>query len=249
MQANIHFLSGMDRCSQGKFEEAIMFFTKSLEIEPGHVASLYNRGLSLIKLNRFQEAIGDFDTALRHAPQDARVISEKAVALHLMGDNTQALLLFDEAQYLEPGNPYRYSSRAYVKAKMGKIHEAIADYKKTIELDPNDEVAYNNLGLLEEQLGYKELARQRFKTADRLTARQDEEFIRPALDELLDAHRKRKEKLQEDERAFREKARQEVPANRKMLWGDYFGVVKKVFTDRATFRDFLNFLGNGGKVK
>ena len=47
---------------------------------------------------------------------------------------------------------------------------AIEDYKRTVELDPEDAVTWNNLGLLEEQLGYQEQAKERYRVSDDCSA-------------------------------------------------------------------------------
>ena len=58
-------------------------------------------------------------------------------------------------------------------------HGAIEDYKKALELDPEDAVTWNNLGLLEEQLGYQEQARERYRVSDELLGILNEHGIDP----------------------------------------------------------------------
>lgn len=99
---------------------------------------------------------------------DPDLIHDRAVALFNLGRQNEALLELDRALELQPDYSYRYASRAYMRNALKDIHGAISDYRKAIELDPEDAVALNNLGLLEEQLGYHEEARERYKVADEL---------------------------------------------------------------------------------
>ena len=52
------------------------------------------------------------------------------------------------------------------EAALRDIQGAIADYEKAVELDPEDAITLNNLGLLEEQIGRMQSAKERFAAAD-----------------------------------------------------------------------------------
>ncbi|NJO01261.1 MAG: tetratricopeptide repeat protein [Bacteroidia bacterium] len=184
MTVNIHFLSAMKKCQEEKYEEAIPLFTQSLSLEPQHPESFFNRGLARFKLGHYQKAIQDYDEAINLSPYQAELYSERGVARHLSQDNRGALEDLNRALELDPQNPYRYSSRAYVRAFIGDTLGAIEDYKIAIVLDPEDAVAYNNLGLLEEKLGYKTSAHERFERADAL-ADAGKTFEKPDLEDIL----------------------------------------------------------------
>ena len=57
------------------------------------------------------------------------------------------------------------------------IQGAIADYEKAVELDPEDAITLNNLGLLEEQIGRMQSAKERFAAADAMDRILDESSI------------------------------------------------------------------------
>ena len=76
-------------------------------------------------------------------------------------------------------DPDAMHDRAVCHFHCGDTHGAIADYKKALELDPEDAVTWNNLGLLEEQLGYQEQARERYRVSDELLGILNEHGIDP----------------------------------------------------------------------
>ena len=57
-----------------------------------------------------------------------------------------------------------------MKQALRDIQGAIADYEKAVELDPEDAITLNNLGLLEEQVGRMQSAKERFAAPMRWTA-------------------------------------------------------------------------------
>ena len=130
----------------------------------------------------------------------------------------------DKAVTLQPLKSYRYSSRAYIRGHYKMTNEAIEDYKKAIELDPDDAVAQNNLGMLEEQMGYKKEADQRFKIADDLMRdRVDGRSDHGIKGEPLEARNIQKEIEEEN-------------AN-KTLWSEMRKIISK--EGRKSFSTFL----------
>ena len=69
-----------------------------------------------------------------------------------------------------------------MKQACGDLRGAIEDYKRAVELDPEDAVTWNNLGLLEEQLGYQEQAKERYRVSDELLGILKERGIDPETD-------------------------------------------------------------------
>jgi len=184
------------------------------------------QGLDKCKTQSYEEAIVLFTKAIE-AEENPYIYSERGVAYLHVNNRKQALSDLDKALELEPNNPYRYSSRAYVRDFMGDVKGAVEDYKKAIELDPDDAIAYNNLGLLEEKLGYAESAKKRIKQADKLAAAQ--------------AYRENERK------AFETAPPKEVTPTESSV--GIFGMVKKTFASKATFKEFVSFIKNGFKLK
>ncbi|MDX2303342.1 MAG: tetratricopeptide repeat protein [Microscillaceae bacterium] len=244
MTANIHFLSGLEHAKQEKYQEAIALFTKSLHLQPQHTESYFNRALAYYKLGDFKNALMDFDESLKLTPKNAEIYHERAITHHKLANHRQALEDLNKALWLDPYNPYRYSSRAYIRAFVGDTHGAIEDYQKALELDPQDAVTLNNLGLLEEKLGYKKEAQERFDLADQI-ADQGKTFEKPKLEEILQQFEARQQARLEAERLLKQpKGNGETSsstADKPSIYA-YWKVIKEVFSSRDTFREFVFFL-------
>lgn len=222
----VYYKSGMESCRKGLLEEGIAAFDKALHLNPSHLESLYNRAKARFKLQKFEECLEDFALALNISPDNPLLLSERAVVFYHMKNIDKALEDLEKAVQLDPENPYRYASRAYMKDKAGDLQGAIYDYNKAIALDPEDAISYNNRGLVEEKLGYHNRAKESFRKADGLTGAKtaapvsndrtnhyaEENLIRPAP--------------QKPKR---------YPAKAYLKW------IKKVFSSKEGFRDFLSF--------
>ncbi|TAE69070.1 MAG: tetratricopeptide repeat protein [Bacteroidetes bacterium] len=239
--SNIHFESALKKCEQEKYQEAIVLFEKSIHLSPHHIESWYNKGMAYLQLENYPKAIADFDKALSFFGANATILSQRGVAKHLNKNHKEALEDFDTAQNIEPNNPYRYSSRAYVKAIIGDTYGAIEDYKKAVQLDENDAVAWNNLGLLEEKLGYKTEAKQKFDTADSI-ADKGKTFEKPSIEQIIKEYEIKQKEI-ETSLAMQNNPN---PPLQKGIKG-YWQVIKKVFTDKKTSQDFWDFAKNLGR--
>ncbi|MCS7004743.1 MAG: tetratricopeptide repeat protein [Cytophagales bacterium] len=229
MTAN--YLKGLQACQQGNFEEGIYYLGMAILENPTHVEALYNRGTAFLQIHKYAEAIEDFDKAASLAPFTADIFSQRGIAWFLAGKSEKSLEDLDKALSLDPQNPYRYSSRAFVRAKIGDVFGAIEDYEMCIKLDPEDAIALNNLGLLEQQLGYKQSAAQRFAQADAI-ADKGKHFEKPDIKKILAEHRKEKTIT-----IFQP----EKPISSPSPSVSYWKVVREVFTRKKMFLEFLNF--------
>jgi tetratricopeptide (TPR) repeat protein len=107
---------------------------------------------------------------------------DRAVSHFHCGDKDVALTWLNKAADIQPDYGYRYASRGWMKQACGDLRGAIEDYKRAVELDPEDAVTWNNLGLLEEQLGYQEQAKERYRVSDELLGILKERGIDPETD-------------------------------------------------------------------
>ena len=110
---------------------------------------------------------------------DPDAMHDRAVCHFHCGEKETAMTWLNQAAETQPDYSYRYSSRGWMKQASGDTHGAIEDYKKALELDPDDAVTWNNLGLLEEQLGYQEQAKERYRVSDELLGILNEHGIDP----------------------------------------------------------------------
>lgn len=205
-----------------------------------YTMNYFDRGKKEYKTQNYEQAIELFSKALDADPENAYIYYERGLSYFHLTKKGLALVDFDKAVELQPENPFRYSSRAFVRDACGDIDGAIKDYKKAIELDPMDEVAHNNLGLLEEKKGY-ESYKDRYAKADELAKKHNDFEGVQKEDNFMDNYVKIGDHIDYKD----EENAQEVQGEGEKSIG---GELKRVFTSKSGFMEFVSFVKNGFKI-
>ena len=211
-------------------------FNRNQASPKGHL--LVNQARSSAGAGQWQSALIAFDEAERENPAwvyDPDFLNDRAVALFHNDRVNESLVLLDQAINLQPKYGYRYAARGWMKQSLRDVKGAITDYKKALELDPEDAITLNNLGLLEEQIGRMQSARERFAAAD-------------AMDRILDESLIPKESMGETGGQAQpippplHKA--PIPAT-NTPWAE---VIRALLTEEGR-KEFIDFIRNGFKLK
>jgi len=193
-----------------------------------HNNDSHKRALELLSANELKAALAEFNNCLQIHGANADVIHDRALCHLKMENALLALNDLNEAVILQPSHGYRYSSRAYVKAYLKDFDGAMEDYRKAIELDPEDAISMNNLGLIEEQHGRIDRAKQLFEQADELNKILDENKIIHSNSENLSS---------ESDQVITETI---IEPNSNM-----WSIIGSVFTSSKERKEFLNFIRKG----
>lgn len=210
-----------------------------------------------LRKGEVDKAIVLYTEALNLAPNDCDILSDRATAFLHKKDKLRSLADFNKAVQLDPNYAYRYAARAFAKQSFGDLDGAVEDYRKAVDLDPEDAVAQNNLGMLLEQQGYKKEADERFERADKLSKMEDSLYA--MMDELEgenqnapplhpDASANSTGKLNDSD-FKQEKDKTKVLHETGTEGSSKSEELKKVFTSRKQFREFVQFVKNGFKLK
>lgn len=199
----------------------------------------------ILKSGDVMASIQLYTEALDMNPGHPDILSDRGVAYLHLNDADKCFEDFNLALEMQPDYAYRYASRAFAKSHFGDLEGAVEDYEKAIELDPDDAVAHNNLGLIYEKMGYFREANLRFERADKLSKIEGELF--QIMDDLEGKHEDQPSSettfaanQTEDDKNF-EDQKGETPTGSKEF--------QKIFTSRKQFREFIDFVRNGFKLK
>ena len=161
------------------------------------------------------------------------VVLSRAARLH----EDLALDWLNKAVDVQPHYSYRYASRGWMKQACGDLRGAIEDYKRTVELDPEDAVTWNNLGLLEEQLGYQEQAKERYRVSDELLGILKERGIDPETDAPAFRERPQQPTLPDDPSP--------AETSSKSFWGE----IRRAVGTTDGRSELWDFIRNGFTLK
>lgn len=189
----------------------------------------YQAAQEAIEKENFVRAVELLTKAIELAPSNANYYSHRGVCYFHLKEMDKSLADMDKSVELDPDYGYRYASRAYIKAAKGDLQAAVDDYQKAVDLDPEDSVSYNNLGLVQEKMGYESKARSNFEKADKLA-------------ELLEGTG-----VDSSEKIEPRNIQQEINEEKKEQ--TFSKIFKSVFTDKQTFKEFIQFIKRGFKSK
>lgn len=191
---------------------------------------LFAMGMNKVKENDHFEAIKIFTKVLKIDPKDANALSQRGIAYLNIEKYDLSLKDMNNAVKYDPKYSFRYQSRGYLKTRMKDHEGAIKDYEKAVELDPTDGIAYNNLALAQEQMGWAKQAKANFDKSDQKMGLKTAE---ERAEERKNAPIENQKNTQSDQKINQSKTE----------------IAKAVFTQKNVFKEFLNFIKNGFKIK
>lgn len=150
--AEEYFYSAYEKANQNDHSEAILDYTKSIELDPYNSSTYYNRSISKFNLQDYIGAIADNTKAIEFDPNFIMAYYNRGVSKFKLQDYRGSIADNTKAIELNPNNSDAYHNRGNSKRELQDYKSAISDFTKAIELNPNDRDAYNNRGLSKKNL-------------------------------------------------------------------------------------------------
>jgi tetratricopeptide (TPR) repeat protein len=127
---------GLDLAKEGRYEEAVSYFTKAVRFDPGSAHLYFNRGLTYYKMKQLDKALADYSVALELTPQYADACYNRGLIFLQKKEFGKAVSDFTRVIALEPNHGYARYYRAITFEKAGQIQKALQDYKAIKQVDP-----------------------------------------------------------------------------------------------------------------
>ena len=149
----------------GDHAEAMLCFTKAIELNPKCAFAYSNRGTAYNRAGQLANALADYTKAIELDPQCAPAYSNRGTAYDRAGQLANALADYAKAIELDPRLAGAYFSRGTAYSKAGQLVNALADYTKAIELDPKLAHAFFTRGIVYAQMGKTDEAEKDLRKA------------------------------------------------------------------------------------
>jgi len=137
--AEEHFYRGLAHLDGDRYDEAIIEFTRTIELDPYCAVAYVNRGIAYRQKGMSDQAIADFNRAIKLDPTLAKAYCNRGLTYDDTGEYDQAIADFNKAIELNPNYVIAYFNRAITYSQQGEYDKAIIDFEKCIELsdDPS----------------------------------------------------------------------------------------------------------------
>jgi tetratricopeptide (TPR) repeat protein len=135
-------LTADDYCNDGyilsrnkQHEQAIISYSKAIELAPDHVSALNNLGYSLILVDRVEEGIPYFDKAIRLAPQHAFAYNNRGWAKMKLDKWEEGLTDVNYSLTLDDTNADAYKNLGLFQLEQQNFDAARTWFEKARQMD------------------------------------------------------------------------------------------------------------------
>jgi tetratricopeptide (TPR) repeat protein len=142
--AEAAFKRGLEYYGKNMNDEAIINFSKAIELDPNYAQAYANRAVAYAKKGFLDRAMADSTRAVALNPKDAQSYNNRGLVYYHLGELNQAILNFSKAIELDPRQADFFYNRGLAFYGKNNFDQAIADYSEAIELKPKDVAGYNN---------------------------------------------------------------------------------------------------------
>lgn len=135
----------LDLLEKKRFEEALVFARKPVEIEPTYIEGHMNLGAILDANKRFDEAAAQYLQAVNLHPDSHAAWRELAIAFKNANRPDDAILAAEEAVRLKPRDFQVRTNAGGLFYELGCYDKAIFQFEQAVRLNPGSADAHNNL--------------------------------------------------------------------------------------------------------
>jgi len=144
VNAATHFAAGQLAESQNRFDTALHQYNEALKLEPGHLPSLYRKGVLLTKLTRYNEAMADWQRYLAVSNNSGSGYNNLAYCYQLQNRMKDAEATYQKGIAQDPKDAGCRTNYGLMLARRGRIQEAIRTWTPVLS---EAEIHYNLAGI------------------------------------------------------------------------------------------------------
>jgi len=134
--------SGYSKYVEGKYEEALEFYTQAIETWEGNWVAYNSRSMVYREQGELEKALADLNNAEKIENFDKKLVYENRANLKYdMKDYSGSLNDYNKLIAINSTNSNYYGNRADCFRNLGDLDKAFADYDKTVELDSTNYLA------------------------------------------------------------------------------------------------------------
>ena len=172
-----HYNLGILLKNQGRIEEAMEQYHKTIQINPNHYEALNNLGNVLAAKGRLDEAIENYRKAIQINPNYREALNNLGNVLAAKGRFDEAIENYRKAIQINPNYADALNNLGVTLATRGQFDEAIENYRKAIRINPNYAEALDNLGIVLAAKGRLDEATVNYRQSIQVNSNRPETFF------------------------------------------------------------------------
>jgi Flp pilus assembly protein TadD len=165
--ARLHRDLALCYLDDGRVDDAIIQFERSLALEPNAVDQHYELGVILLKTNRLDAAATHFRRALELKPDDPESYNSLGAIAYVRGASDEAIRLFQQSVRARD-NALAHYNLGRTFAREHRLDEAVAQYEAALAMKSDDPDTHVGLGAVLVERGQTAAAVTHYRDALRL---------------------------------------------------------------------------------
>ena len=129
-----YYDKGLELAQQGKAEEAINLFDKSIALNPNEYLAWYNRGITKMMIHFYEDAVADFNQTIKLYPGYKKAYINRGTARKHLTDYDGALADYNYAMKLDSNNAEVIYNRGLLNNLIGNRVPACLDFERALKL-------------------------------------------------------------------------------------------------------------------
>jgi len=130
---------GLEMLKLKKYDDAIMYFNKVLELNKRYKAAYKEKGDALLTLGRTDEALNCFTIATNLDPDYVEAWEKKEAAHLLRGDYDDAIKCLDNITRIKPDDERAWLDKGSLMLNLHRFRSAVECFDKALSINPNSE--------------------------------------------------------------------------------------------------------------
>jgi len=143
---------GLAHASMRNYEQAIIDYNRSIELDPNYVDPYHNRSIVYLMMDNYGQSLIDCNKTITLAPDFMPAYINRGITYTGLRHYDLAAADYTTVLELTPENFYAYYNRGNTNLWTSKYEDAIADYSQTIALQPDFVAAHVNRGVVNTQM-------------------------------------------------------------------------------------------------
>ena len=142
LSAEDWFQKGMNAAEIGEYDNAILYYQKSIEIDPDLATAFGNMGLAYSDKGNYNKAIECYQKVIKIDPDDAKAYVNMGNAYGYKGNYDKAIECYQKAIEINPDYTNAYYNLGIAYHRKGNIEKAFELYKEAARLGDKNAQAF-----------------------------------------------------------------------------------------------------------
>jgi Flp pilus assembly protein TadD len=161
-EATALFTAALRAHQQGRLDQAIEDYERSIAADPRNAAAFNNLGVALKDRGRLDEAAEAFQKALALDAKYEKALNNLGVIRFRKNQFEEAISLFKQALLINAGNVESHTNLGLIYLLAGRDDDALDAFQQALRVDPRLAEAHYNLGILWERRGNRDSAQRHY---------------------------------------------------------------------------------------